>query len=38
MNKEAAYRNLLKCTNDYQTTNLGSYSNGIKYKWFYKRK
>lgn len=38
MNKGAAYRKTLRCTNKDQIRNLGRYLNKINYKWLNKKK
>jgi hypothetical protein len=38
MNKEVAYRKILRCTNKHQTRNLGRDLDKVKYKWFNKTK
>jgi hypothetical protein len=38
MNKKAAYRKTLRCTNKGQIRNLGRYLDRINYKWLSKRK
>ena len=38
MNKEVTYRRKLRCTNIYQTRNVGRYLNIVKCKWLHKTK
>jgi hypothetical protein len=38
MNKEVAYRKMLRCTNKDQIRNLHIYLDIVKYKWFSKTK
>ena len=38
MNKEVAYRKIVRCTNKDQIRNVGSYLDKVKYKWFNRTK
>jgi hypothetical protein len=38
MNKEVAYRKILRCTNKDEIRILGKYLDKVKYKWFNKTK
>jgi hypothetical protein len=38
INKEGAYRKILRCTNNDQVRHLGRYLDKVKYKWLIKWK